>query len=110
MKTVLLGLSLAGLAFAYTTPAQADCQCVAAGKKYHIGEVACLNLPQGKRLARCSMVLNNSSWEKLEDSCPLAFNDTAQMSTSADMADLGSGHDVPHSHVRISGAKSAHGH
>ena len=78
MKRVWLSLSLVGLVFAFVAPAQADCQCVAAGKKYQIGEVACLSLPEGERLARCSMVLNNSSWTKMEDACPLAFNETAE--------------------------------
>ncbi len=75
MKAVWLCLSTAALMFALSAPARADCQCVAAGKRYQLGEVACLS---GNRLARCGMVLNNSSWETLNESCPLAFNDTMQ--------------------------------
>jgi hypothetical protein len=86
MKKVWLSFALAGLVFAYAAPAQADCQCVAAGKKYQIGEVACLSLPEGERLARCSMVLNNSSWTKVEDACPRAFNETAGMAPRLETA------------------------
>ncbi|WP_127523585.1 hypothetical protein [Mesorhizobium sp. Z1-4] len=86
MKTLLLGLSLAGLVVAFAAPARADCQCVAAGKKYGVGEVACLRLPGGDRLARCSMVLNNSSWTPLQQSCPFAMADTEPvLSPQADM-------------------------
>ena len=73
MKGVWIGLTFIALTAAQTAPARADCQCVAAGKKYQVGEVACLSLPEGNRLARCGMVLNNSSWTKLQDSCPVAF-------------------------------------
>lgn len=97
MKKVWLSISLVGLVFAHAGPAQADCQCVAAGKKYQLGEVACLSLPEGKRLARCSMVLNNSSWTKVEDACPLAFNETAEMSRRIEVA-TATPHDVAHSH------------
>lgn len=54
-----------GLAFA-------DCQCLANGRRYHHGEIACLILPNGSQLARCDMVLNNSSWKKIRDGCPEA--------------------------------------
>jgi hypothetical protein len=62
-------LLLAALAPA---PAAADCQCRANGTTYHHGEIACLKLPSGDQLARCDMVLNNSSWKKLSDGCPQA--------------------------------------
>ncbi len=45
-----------------------------AGRKYEQGEVACLTLSGGSQLMRCAMVLNNSSWEKLQDGCPLSMN------------------------------------
>jgi hypothetical protein len=95
MKLVWLSLSALGLLLAIAAPAQADCQCVAEGKRFHLGEVACLSLPQGRQLARCSMVLNNSSWTKLEDSCPLAFNDSAAFSEPLSVA---SGHAQDHDH------------
>lgn len=64
-------LAVAMLA-ASPTAAFADCQCLANGRKYHHGEVACLMLPNGDQLARCDMVLNNSSWKKIRDGCPEA--------------------------------------
>jgi len=54
------------------TVALADCQCLANGKVYHHGELACLKLPNGNQLARCDMVLNNSAWKKVSDGCPQA--------------------------------------
>lgn len=50
----------------------AECQCLANGRKYQHGEIACLMLPNGSQLARCDMVLNNSSWKKIGDECPEA--------------------------------------
>ncbi|MGO4831851.1 hypothetical protein AB4144_06070 [Rhizobiaceae sp. 2RAB30] len=64
------------LAFAMLVASQglafADCQCFANGRRYHHGEIACLKLPNGDQLARCDMVLNNSSWKKIQDGCPEA--------------------------------------
>lgn len=64
------------IAFAMLVASQgmafADCQCLANGRRYHHGEVACLILPNGSQLARCDMVLNNSSWKKIRDGCPEA--------------------------------------
>jgi hypothetical protein len=52
--------------------AEADCKCLANGRVFHHGEIACLHLPSGAQLAQCGMVLNNSSWIKLRDGCPIA--------------------------------------
>jgi hypothetical protein len=56
----------------WTTAASADCKCMANGRVIHHDEIACIRLPSGPQLARCGMVLNNSSWIKLQDGCPLA--------------------------------------
>ncbi|MFU0503749.1 hypothetical protein [Pseudaminobacter sp. NGMCC 1.201702] len=64
-------LAIAMLASSHIA-AVADCQCLANGRKYHHGEVACLKLPTGDQLARCDMVLNNSAWKKVSDGCPQA--------------------------------------
>lgn len=48
----------------------ADCLCRAAGRTYAVGESACLRTPAGARVAQCGMVLNNTSWEFTERSCP----------------------------------------
>jgi len=50
--------------------ARPDCTCRYFGVKYRIGETVCLRGPDGPRLARCSMMLNNTTWETLDRSCP----------------------------------------
>ncbi len=47
-----------------------DCTCRYFGVNYRLGETVCLRSPEGPRLARCSMVLNNTTWETLDRSCP----------------------------------------
>lgn len=59
----------AALALA-ATPAFADPECLANGKSFQIGQVACLTLSGRSHLARCDMVLNNTSWTKIWDECP----------------------------------------
>lgn len=53
-------------------PELPPCTCRANGRDFQMGETACLRTSQGTRLARCVMVLNNSSWETLQQSCPSA--------------------------------------
>jgi hypothetical protein len=43
-----------------------DCQCRFAGQKYHQGTTVCM---RGK-VAECGMVLNNSSWNIVAETCP----------------------------------------
>jgi hypothetical protein len=52
------------------TPAFANPQCLANGTSFQIGQVACLTLAGQSHLARCDMVLNNTSWAKIQDDCP----------------------------------------
>ncbi|MCO6186420.1 hypothetical protein [Rhizobium sp. L1K21] len=55
-----------------STAASADCTCVnKGGALYHLGERACINVGGKSYLAECQMNLNNTSWEKVEDGCPL---------------------------------------
>ena len=70
MKTIAVGLVVLGASTFGQAPAAADCKCLANGRIFHHGEIACLSLPNGKQLAQCDMVLNNSSWKKLQDGCP----------------------------------------
>jgi hypothetical protein len=51
-------------------PAFADPQCLANGKSFQIGQVACLTLAGQSHLARCDVVLNNTSWTKIKNDCP----------------------------------------
>jgi len=65
------GFAATILAFA-SSPASADCTCRAPGIVAHHGQTICLSTPTGPRLARCEMVLNNSSWKFLPEACPQA--------------------------------------
>ncbi|AZO46699.1 MAG: hypothetical protein EOS54_23950 [Mesorhizobium sp.] len=60
------GLVLALIAPAPVLAAQA---CLANGKSFKIGETACLTIAGESHLARCDMVLNNTSWTKIHDDC-----------------------------------------
>ncbi|MER8371684.1 hypothetical protein [Mesorhizobium sp. M1409] len=70
--TIRFHLCPIGLAFAMAAPASAlaDQECLANGKSYQLGQVACLTVGDQSHLARCDMVLNNTSWTKVGDSCP----------------------------------------
>lgn len=48
--------------------------CVNAGNRYAVGEFACIAAcHQQRRLARCDMVLNNTSWTYVSETCPSAM-------------------------------------
>ena len=53
-----------------------NCTCRADGVEATIGQTVCLKTPGGMRLARCEMVLNNTSWKFLDGACPQASRDT----------------------------------
>ena len=51
-------------------PANAhDCTCKFQGGDVAQGETVCIPTAKGKSLARCEMVLNNSSWTILDEPC-----------------------------------------
>ncbi|OHV68103.1 hypothetical protein LCM4577_24405 [Mesorhizobium sp. LCM 4577] len=58
------------LALAVPTPSLAAPTCLANGKSFTIGQTACLTVAGESHLARCDMVLNNTSWTKIKDECP----------------------------------------
>nr|WP_292869200.1 hypothetical protein [Mesorhizobium sp.] len=60
------------VAVALATPAAAFAaqECLANGKSYQVGQVACLTIADRSHLARCDMVLNNTSWTKVDAKCP----------------------------------------
>ena len=66
-----------------TSPATADCTCRGPGVVAHHGQTVCLRTPSGLRLARCEMVLNNSSWTFLPDPCPEASRQSGNEFASA---------------------------
>lgn len=54
----------------FSLPAQAhNCRCVYAGGEVGQGQTACIRTSKGEELARCEMVLNNSSWKMLGTPC-----------------------------------------
>jgi hypothetical protein len=70
-------LALLLVALAVLAPAEAlaehKCQCLYQGKKFEQGESVCIKVDGATRLARCAMLLNNSSWTFLQTGCPTAF-------------------------------------
>lgn len=58
------------LALAAPAPSLAAPACLANGKSFAIGQTACLTLAGESHLARCDMVLNNTSWTRIKDECP----------------------------------------
>ena len=52
--------------------AEHKCQCLYQGKKFEQGEFVCIRVDGATRLARCDMLLNNSSWTFLKGGCPTA--------------------------------------
>jgi len=69
IRSVLCPIGLA-LAFAAPEPTLAAQACLANGKSFKVGETACLAIAGERYLARCDIVLNNTSWTKVKDDCP----------------------------------------
>jgi hypothetical protein len=51
------------------TPALAAPQCLAHGTSFEIGQSGCITLSGKSYLARCDLVLNNTSWTKMQEGC-----------------------------------------
>lgn len=54
-------------------PASAAPICIANGTSFEIGKSGCLSVSGKSYLARCEMVLNNTSWVKVQDGCTQGF-------------------------------------
>jgi hypothetical protein len=52
--------------------AEHKCQCLYQGKRFEQGQLVCIKVDGTARLARCDMLLNNSSWKFLSNGCPTA--------------------------------------
>jgi hypothetical protein len=74
MSTRIAGILAAALAALISAPpgARADCTCRYAGGAVELGQTVCMKTPQGERLARCDMALNNPSWTFIDAPCPTA--------------------------------------
>lgn len=74
-RQLALGIGFIAVAGLLAPPAFAgqDCECLGNGKRIKEGGVICLQIGASTRyLARCERNLNNTSWKKLSDSCPVA--------------------------------------
>lgn len=76
----------AGTLSAFAGPPDARCTCRNSdGAKHALGAVVCLNVGGQKYLARCEMVLNVTSWQKVQDGCPVAAAFGSRRSTAYDL-------------------------
>lgn len=62
--------ALAFPAQSHVIQAPQTCTCRAQGADYQVGALVCLSTPNGSSMARCEMVLNNTSWTFLNAPCP----------------------------------------
>lgn len=84
LRSILFcGVAVAVAAMAHPASSSPDCTCRANGEEVQEGQTICLRTASGMKLARCDMVLNNTSWTFLEQSCP-----TASLSRPVDPAVL----------------------
>jgi hypothetical protein len=70
-----LGIGFLAVALFCVPPASAgqDCECLGNGKRIKQGGVICLQIGSSQRyLARCERNLNNTSWKKISDGCPVS--------------------------------------
>lgn len=57
------------------------CLCVFRGRDYKLGERVCMQTPDGIRITRCDLVLNNTSWIPTDEPCTMSMRpDTAPQS------------------------------
>lgn len=75
IRTLLAILGLGVVSTLPIAPASAgqDCECIGNGKRIKEGGVICLQIGSSQRyLARCERNLNNTSWKKISDNCPVS--------------------------------------
>jgi hypothetical protein len=67
-------LALVGLSafLVLATPASAGRHCRYEGRIFNQGDMVCISVDGRTRLARCGMLLNNASWNFIDDGCPTA--------------------------------------
>jgi hypothetical protein len=74
LSAILLGVGLLASPAAAQDKQETALSCLNAGNSYAVGEFACIAAcHQARRLARCDMVLNNTSWTYVSDACPSAM-------------------------------------
>ena len=81
LATAATATLVSGLMLAVPANAGESCNCVANGQRIQLGQLFCIRTASGKQfLARCERVLNNTSWKRVQDSCPSASNMTTPQS------------------------------
>ena len=74
-RRIVLSIGFVAVACLAAPPAFSgqDCECVGNGKRVKEGSVVCLQIGSSQRyLARCERNLNNTSWKKITDGCPVS--------------------------------------
>jgi len=70
---LICGFAAAACFLASSAFAGQDCECLGNGKRVKEGGVVCLQIGSSQRyLARCERNLNNTSWKKITDGCPVS--------------------------------------
>ncbi|MCP4073899.1 MAG: hypothetical protein GY742_19565 [Hyphomicrobiales bacterium] len=73
MKTLLFitVIGTAGLLFSIPASAGPNCTCRYKGKNVPEGQSTCIKTAKGYKIAKCSRVLNNTSWKFTKKECPV---------------------------------------
>jgi hypothetical protein len=77
MRRILIA-GMAGLTLGVAVSSAAadpNCTCRARNVVATLGDIVCIATPNGRRLAQCTMVLNNTSWTFLDAPCPQVMLD-----------------------------------
>ena len=75
IRQLVLSIGFVAVANFFVAPAFAgqECECLGNGKRVKEGSVVCLQIGSSQRyLARCERNLNNTSWKKITDGCPVS--------------------------------------
>ena len=76
-----IGMAVVAIGLASPAIAGQDCECLGNGKRVKEGGVICLQIGSSQRyLARCERNLNNTSWKKISDGCPVSEMSPSPMS------------------------------
>lgn len=53
------------------------CLCLFRGRQFRVGERVCMQTPDGIRITRCDLVLNNTSWIPTDEQCTMSMRPDA---------------------------------
>lgn len=49
------------------------CICLFRGRQFKVGERVCMQTPEGIKITRCDLVLNNTSWIPTDEPCIISM-------------------------------------